>query len=142
MLLLKKLKKAMNISIPVANNNIPIRISMKEENSDDLYNYVMQFLLWFFIILTLKDHVKEGDSERTNISMKFCIPVFYTHSIYSKYLEECVDYILKTEILLSEKLALKTRYGSFVNLKGRKGCNKATDLQKENDVLVLLEFIR
>jgi hypothetical protein len=39
-------------------------------------------------------------------------------------------------------MALKVRCASFVNLKGRQGKNKAADLQKENQVLVLKELIR
>lgn len=101
-----------------------------------------QFLQWYFVILTFKDAIKEGDSDRTNITLKFCIPIFFSHSILSKYLEECVDYILKTEVLLTENLAMKVRYGSFVNLTGYKGEKKAADLQKENEVLVLKELIR
>jgi hypothetical protein len=39
-------------------------------------------------------------------------------------------------------MALKIRCASFVNPKGRQGKNKAADLQKENQVLVLKELIR
>lgn len=133
------------VTVTVSNHEIPVTISLSEhtdEDTDGLQNYVMQFLQWYFIILTMKDAIKEGDSCRTNISLKFCIPIFFSHSVLSKYLEECIDYILKTEIMLSEKMALKVKYGSFVNLSGRRGDNKAADLQKENEVLVLKELIR
>lgn len=102
----------------------------------------MQFLQWCFVILTIKDAIKEGDSCRMNIALKFCIPIFFSHSVLSKYLEECIDYILKTEIMLFEKMALKLRYGSFLNLSGCRGDNKAADLLKENEVLLLKELIR
>lgn len=133
------------VTVNVSDHRIPVSISLSEhtdEDTDDLQNYVMQFLQWYFVILTIKDAIKEGDSCRMNISLKFCIPIFFSHSVLSKYLEECIDYILKTEIMLSEKMALKVRYGSFVNLSGRRGDNKAADLQKENEVLVLKELIR
>jgi hypothetical protein len=39
-------------------------------------------------------------------------------------------------------MALKIRCASFVSPKGRQGKNKAADLQKENQVLVLTELIR
>ncbi|CAC5402482.1 unnamed protein product [Mytilus coruscus] len=39
-------------------------------------------------------------------------------------------------------MALKVRAGSFVNITGRKGENKAADLQKENQVMVLKDLIR
>ncbi|XP_062576937.1 uncharacterized protein LOC134238840 [Saccostrea cucullata] len=141
----EQVKRGETITLSVSNNEIPVTISQaepKDEDADGLQNYVMQFLQWYFIILTLKDAIKEGDSCRTNITLKFCIPIFFSHSVYSKYLEECIDYILKTEIMLSEKMAMKVRYGSFVNLSGRGGENKAADLQKENEVMVLKELIR
>lgn len=135
-------QEGVNIELNMLNRRIPVRISINEKDRDDLQSYVFQFLQWYFVILTFKDAIKEGDSDRTNITLKFCIPIFFSHSILSKYLEECVDYILKTEVLLTEKLAMKVRYGSFVNLTGHKGENKAADLQKENEVLVLKELIR
>lgn len=135
-------QEGVNIELNMLNRRIPVRISINEKDRDDLQSYVFQFLQWYFVILTFKDAIKEGDSDRTNITLKFCIPIFFSHSILSKYLEECVDYILKTEVLLTEKLAMKVRYGSFVNLTGHKGEKKAADLQKENEVLVLKELIR
>ncbi|XP_069107278.1 uncharacterized protein [Argopecten irradians] len=136
-------KRGQTIDLTVCGKRVPVRVTQTHSKAqDDLYNYVMQFLQWFFIILTFKDAIKEGDSDRTNITLKFCIPVFFGHSVLSKYLEECIDYILKTEIVLSQKMSLKVRYGSFVNMTGNKGENKATDMQKENEVLVLKELIR
>ena len=103
---------------------------------DNLCNYVHQFLLWYFLIISMKDAIKEEDIFRNNVHLWFCVPIFFGHSCLSKYLEESIDYILKIELLLSEKMSMKVRAGSFVNLKGP-GSNKATDLQKEYEVLVL-----
>lgn len=77
-----------------------------------------------------------------NIFFKFCILIFFSYFVLFKYLEECIDYILKIEIMFFEKMVLKVRYGFFVNLSGRRGDNKVVDLQKENEVLVLKELIR
>ncbi|XP_061190846.1 uncharacterized protein LOC133198962 [Saccostrea echinata] len=134
-------KRGTCVMIPTTTGNYLIEISLVTQE-DDLYNYVHQFLQWYFLIISMKDAIKEGDIYRNNVHMKFCIPVFFGHSCLSKYMEECIDYILKTEILLSEKMAMKVRAGSFVNLKGKRGSNKATDLQKENEVLVLKDLIR
>ncbi|CAC5402478.1 unnamed protein product [Mytilus coruscus] len=123
-------------------NNTSIVISIIKDERDDLYNYVNQFMQWYFMILSFKDTISEGDIYRNNINLKFCIPFFFSHSNLSKYMTECIDYILKTEIMLSEKMALKVRAGSFVNITGRKGENKAADLQKENQVMVLKDLIR
>lgn len=76
-----------------------------------------------------------------NIFFKFCILIFFSYFVLFKYLEECIDYILKIEIMFFEKMVLKVRYGFFVNLSGCRGDNKVVDLQKENEVLVLKELI-
>lgn len=130
------------VNIRTADYHIPIEICTVKQPQDELLNYVLQFLQWYFIILSFKDAVKEGDTQRNNVNLKLCIPLFYSHSSMSKYMEECIDYILKTEVMLSHKMAMKVRAASFVNLTGKKGCNKAADLQKENEVCVLKELIR
>ncbi|OWF46399.1 hypothetical protein KP79_PYT01430 [Mizuhopecten yessoensis] len=67
-------KHGVTVDICVSNHKIPVRISKAETGkSDDLHNYVMQFLQWYFLILTFKYAIKEGDSERTNMTLKFCI---------------------------------------------------------------------
>lgn len=76
-----------------------------------------------------------------NIFFKFCILIFFSYFVLFKYLEECIDYILKIEIMFFEKMVLKVWYGFFVNLSGCRGDNKVVDLQKENEVLVLKELI-
>ena len=69
----------------------------------------------------MQDAIHEADSFRTNIILKSMIPFFYLHSILSKYITECIDYILKTEITLSPYIALRVRTGSFVNIYGGAG---------------------
>ncbi|XP_061184764.1 uncharacterized protein LOC133192771 [Saccostrea echinata] len=69
-------------------------------HQDDLHNYVMNYLQWYFVVLQFQDTIHEGDITRTNIILKTMIPFFYSHSALSKYFTECIDYILKTEITL------------------------------------------
>lgn len=45
---------------------------------------------------------------------------------------ECIDYVLKIEILLILKMVLKVRVVFFINLIGRSGYNKVVDIEKEN----------
>lgn len=70
------------------------------------------------------------------------IPFFYSHSALSKYFVECIDYILKTEVMLSPRLSMRVQLSSYVNPKGGKGKNKAADMEKENEVRVLKDLIR
>lgn len=81
---LEDAQEGVNIELNMLNRRIPVRISINEKDRDDLQSYVFQFLQWYFVILTFKDAIKEGDSDRTNITLKFCIPIFFSHSILSK----------------------------------------------------------
>jgi hypothetical protein len=122
------------LSVKKCSATLPIR--------DDLNNYVINFLQWYFVILQMKDCIHEGDIFRTNTVLKMMIPFFYSHSKLSKYFVECIDYIIKTECILPSALALQVRAGSFVNPNGGRGKNKAADLQKENEVKLLKELIK
>ena len=120
-----------------------IRIQMQDpQERDDVKNYSKQLLQWFLHLLEFQDAIKEGDITRCNICLKLMIPFFYGHSSTSKYAVECIDYILKTEVLLPEALGVRCRISSFVNPKGGAGNNKAADMQQENNILVLKDIIK
>lgn len=126
--------------------NIPglgmVKVSLLTEKSDDLENYCKNFLQWYFLFLTLSDAIAEGDMRRTNIALKMMIPYFYAHSPLSKYLVECIDYILKTEVLLSQQMSFNVRCASFINMSGGEGKNVASDMEKEHQVKYLKDLIR
>lgn len=131
--------------IEIPEVSVPLKFEAARQTplqTDDLNNYVINFMQWFFIILQFKDTVHEGDIFRMNIILKQMIPFFYSHSASSNYLTECLDYILKTEHTLSPKESIKVRLGSFVNVKGEKGGNKAADLHKENEVKLVKDLIK
>lgn len=118
------------------------RVYNAGESTDDLYNYTNQFLMWYLHFVEFQDGIKEGDPYRTNINIKRMIPFFYSHSNRSKYAVECIDYILKSEVLLPESLSMRLRLSSFVNPHGLKGGNKPADMQQENNILVLKDIIK
>lgn len=119
-----------------------VRVPHQHEMQDEMYNYSTQFLQWYIHLCEFQDGVREGDPFRTNINLKRMIPFFYSHSHRSKYAVECIDYILKTELLLPKALSIRTRLGSFVNPHGVPGGNKAADMQQENNILVLKDVIK
>ena len=96
-----------------------ISVEVKSDKND-LQDYVVQLLQWFFLINSMKDSIKEGDMQRNNVNLKMCIPMFYRPSNLSKYMEECVDYILKTEGKLPEQMALNVKAEYFVSIKKRR----------------------
>ncbi|XP_064631642.1 uncharacterized protein LOC135489937 [Lineus longissimus] len=115
--------------------------TVPEPEPDELNNYARQFMQWYFILLNFDDTLKEGDICRMNVLLKIMIPFFYSHSTLSKYFVECIDYILKTEVLLEPEVAVRVRALSFVNPKGGSGNNLACDMQKEMQVRTLKEAI-
>ncbi|XP_014667743.1 PREDICTED: LOW QUALITY PROTEIN: uncharacterized protein LOC106809250 [Priapulus caudatus] len=129
--------------LPISGLPIMVRrVADKVDPVDDLSNYVLQYLQWYFIMIHLSDAIHEGDVIRTNVILKEMIPFFYSHSYLSKYFVECVDYILKTEVLLPPAIGMRVRAASFVSTHGGNGNNKPTDLQKENEVKMIKELIK
>ncbi|XP_063438320.1 uncharacterized protein LOC134719246 [Mytilus trossulus] len=123
-------------------NGITIFIQEVKKGQDDLFNYVHNFLQWYFIILQMEDAIHEGDMVRTNVIIKTMIPFFFSHSVLSKYFTECIDFILKTEFTLPPHVAAEVRAASFVNVHGGIGKNKAADMHKENEVKLVKDLIK
>ena len=133
----------LGIGVSVKMGNLANAIIIKEETSqDDLNNYATNFLNWYFVSLVLHDVIKEGNINMINVVLKFLAPLFFSHSKLSKYMAECIDFILKTEYLLSPRMSLKVKAGAFVNVSGRVGHNKAADMHKENEVKELKKAIK
>ena len=79
--------------------SVPLKFEESTPPQDDLQDYVLNFLQWYFIIIQLKDAIHEGDLDRTNIILKHMVPSFYSHSCWSKYFVECIEnraYTFKT----------------------------------------------
>ena len=130
-----------NVHLPGIRDPVVVRHIDAVEH-DDLKNYSTQLLQWYLHFIEFQDAIKEGDIFRCNICLKMMIPFFYGHSARSKYFVECIDYILKTEVLLPPLLAMRCRLGSFVNPHGGAGNNKPADMQQENNILVLKDVIK
>lgn len=113
----------------------------RETETDELQNYVVNFLHYFSIVLSMKDAIHEGNIYMININLKLMIPLFYTHYTGSKYFVECVDFIMKTESLLEPELALNIRMSSLVNHRGKIGKNTPMDMAKEQQVKEVKKLI-
>ena len=128
-----KSNNGVNVTVQGKKFHFQTKVAQSDEK-DCLRNYSLSFLKWALPYFLLKDSIKEGDTFRSNACLKCITPLFYSHSTYSKYAIECIDYLLKTEALLSPQLAWRCRLGSFVNTKGQDGGNKPCDMQQENNV--------
>lgn len=66
--------------------------------------------------------------------MKRFIPLFIGLTSYkSKYAIEYVNFLTKTEHILSEFESVRVKLGAFVNVPGKPGKNKTADMQQENN---------
>ena len=135
-------ERAMQVGVHVDGRIHMVLIRLNDDSQDDVKNYTTQLLQWYIHLLEFEDAIKEGDIVRCNICIKMMIPFFYAHSSRSKYLVECIDYILKTEAILPAALAVRCRLGSFINPHGKQGGNKPADMQQENNILVLKDAIK
>lgn len=103
-------------------------------STDELFNYCNQLCLWGLQFFEMEDTAKEGDICRVIPNLSHNISFFYSHSCLSKYMAECVDYILKVEFLSSPLNKLRILEGSFVNVKGGTCNNIEADLVQEHHV--------
>ncbi len=88
------------------------------------------------------DTAKEGDIDRLLVNCKHNLPFFFSHSKLSKYFIENIDYLLKTQHLLSPRLSLRVLESSFINMKGGAGNNVESDLVQEHSVRNRKDLIR
>ena len=123
------------VRIPVPGEEMPPLVD------DDIYNYSLSFLRVAMDLLQFDDLVKSGDIDRLTIVMKRLCPTFIGLTSYrSKYAIEYVNFLTKTECLLSEKDSVTVKLEAFVNPTGKAGGNKA-DMQQENNIkMVYLEI--
>lgn len=135
----EQIRNGCNFTLPDLQK--PVTVKEVQKPSDDLHNYAVNFLNWYFVACSLPNAIAKGNIYQTNITLKFMVPLFYLHSSLSKYMTECIDFLLKTEVLLTPNMALKVRAAAFVNPTGRPRHNKAADIEKENEVKMLKDLI-
>lgn len=62
------------------------------------------------------------------------VPFFFSHSRLSKSFEECLDFILKTQFLLSQMQHMRVLQAAFTGLKGGLGNKIESDFVQETFV--------
>lgn len=116
--------------------------SDKDSTDDSVYNYCSNLCHWVLQLIQMEDIAKEGDIVRLIPSLMNSLPFFFSHSRTSKYFEECLDFILKCEFILSPLQRLRVLEGAFTNLRGGLGNNMESDLVQENSVRNQKDMIR
>lgn len=70
-----KVREGCRVSV----NHVEMFIRYQDEDHGHrnyFYNFVINYLQWYFVILQLQDTIHEGDITRTNIILKTMIPFF------------------------------------------------------------------
>jgi hypothetical protein len=111
--------------------------------NDATYNYNTSLLRCGLDFLELDRLICAGDADQLSVMMRRLIPTFISLTSYrSKYAIEAVNFLTKTELLLSEYESARVRLQSFVNTKGMPNHNKPTDMQQENNIKLVKTVIR
>ena len=117
-------------------------VLIKPSVDDAVLNYSTNLCHWGLHLLNMNDTTKEGDIDRVVNNSKHMVPFFYSHSNYSHYLTENINFVLQVCNTLSPRDSLRVREGSFVNCKGGKGNNMEADLKQEHSVRNRKDLIR
>ncbi|KAK6175941.1 hypothetical protein SNE40_014314 [Patella caerulea] len=131
---LTKLIREFLIFYGYGNVHLGGHIMSENQEIDELQNYCSNLCHWALHLIELDDTAKEGDMSRLLLNCRYSIPFFYSHSALSKYLVENIDFIIKTEYLLSPLQKLRVLEGSFVNVRGGVAQNVESDLVQEHSV--------
>lgn len=132
----------------ISGEPVLIKVPVQEEgpgdpSGDDLYTYSVGLLRVAMDFLVFQYTIKSGDIDTMTILLKRFIPLFIGLASYrSKYAIECINFLTKTECILSEYESVRIKLGAFVNKKGEAGKNKPADMQQENNIKMVKNVIR
>lgn len=123
--------------------HIPAPPPKYTETTDQLYNSSLGFLRSMMEFHVLSDVICAGDIDRLPACLKrLCTTFIGLTSFESKYAIECVNFITKTEWVLSVKESVKAKLRCFVNTAGKAGKNKPADMQQENNIKIVKNVLR
>ena len=109
--------------------------SLAPRSMDEVHDLNLAFLRSMMDFVSLEDITRAGDIDRLQPMCKRLIPLFLgLTSYYNHYATEMIDFLTKTEHLLSARQSISCRLQLFCNPSGKPGHNKPTDMQQENNV--------
>ena len=122
--------------------NVP-RPTVPPKPDDELFNYSLGYLRSMMDFIVFDKVIDAGDVDRLAPVMKRFIPLFIgLTSFRSKYAIEMVNFLTKTEWMLSNQESIEVKMRSFVNLQGKEGRNKSADMQQEINIKKVKNIIR
>ena len=127
---------SLNMKVPGHDESLPVV-------TDNLFQYNISFLRLMMDFKVLDECIHNGDINMLTVITKRLIPLFAgLHSFRSKYMIECINFITKTEYVLSQRDSVCVKLRAFVNPTGRPGHNKPADLQQENNIKAVKNVVK
>ena len=106
--------------------------SSDDDNTDGVFNYGLNLLKSYFILLDCKDAVASGNGEHLALIQKQMLFYFSSISGFNSYAIEMLISIVQIEVLLSPKEAHQCKWAALANWRGGKDKNIEIDLLQEN----------
>ena len=113
-----------------------------DDNTDGVFNYGLNLLKSYFILLDCKDAVASGNGEHLALIQKQMLFYFSSVSGFNSYAIEMLTSIVQNEFLLSPKEAYQCKWAALANWRGGKDKNIEIDLLQENRNTDLKGLIR
>ncbi|XP_028402920.1 uncharacterized protein LOC114525707 [Dendronephthya gigantea] len=110
--------------------------------SDGVFNYALNLLKSFMVLLDCKDAVASGNGEHLATIQKQMLFYFSSVSGYNVYAIEMLIFTIQNEILLSPREAHQCKWAALANWSGGKDKNIEIDLLQENRNADLKGLIR
>lgn len=106
--------------------------SSDDDSTDGVFNYALNLLKSFIILLDCKDAVASGNGEHLALIQKQMLFYFSSISGFNSYAIEMLISTVQNEVLLSPKEAHQYNWAALTNWKGGKDKNIEIDLLQEN----------
>ena len=103
-----------------------------DDMSDGVFDYSLNLLKSFMVLLDCKDAVASGNGEHLAIIQKQMLSYFSSVSGYNSYAIEMLISTIQNEVLLSPAEAHQCKWAGLANWKGGRNKNIEIDLLQEN----------
>lgn len=103
-----------------------------DDMSDGVFDYSLNLLKSFMVLLDCKDAVASGNGEHLAIIQKQMLLYFSSVSGYNSYAIEMLISTIQNEVLLSPAEAHQCKWAGLANWKGGRNKNIEIDLLQEN----------
>jgi hypothetical protein len=122
---------------------IPGEATLFETNTDEHNKYTLGFMRVMMDFCMLDDIIHAADIDRLPVCLKRLLPsIVGLTSFRSNYSIEIIIFLTKTEHVLSPRDSVAVKLRAFVNPHGREGCNKAADMQQENNIKLVKQVLK